>query len=384
MGGELQVSTSTRDLHFKPTATETTACRWTPSSRPPRASATTRSSGRGAVLEDGVSVGDRAWIGELARLMSQVRAGDDFSAHDFAVIGSRSRLGNRVSVGESTRLEAGVIVGDDVAIEDHAQVKRNVLIGDGATIGPLAILFAGVQIGDGATVEMGARVGRRAVVRPAPSFPLAPRCRPESLSPDARQKACRGRRTAMTRAVFRGVLVMLLTGVYLGGEATVDAQPQPGPEFRVNQRTSGFQWGGIVTVTGDGSFTVFWSVEENQLPLGTPTDPPHLLGQRFGSSGNRVGNEFDAARLGRGGHVGSDGRRRRLRRGVGGLLQPLGSALRSRWQRSHQRDRSGLQLRPLLPQRRGDSAHRRLRHGLGGLRHPALCEPIRPGRQAGR
>ena len=96
----------------------------------------------------------------------------------------------------------------------------------------------------------------------------------------------------MTRAVFGGVLVMLLTGVCVGGEATVDAQPQPGPEFRVNQRTSGFQWGGIVTVTGDGSFTVFWSLEEEELPLGTPTHPPHLLGQRFGPSGNRIGNEF--------------------------------------------------------------------------------------------
>ena len=96
----------------------------------------------------------------------------------------------------------------------------------------------------------------------------------------------------MTRAMFRGVLVTVLTGVYLGGEATVDAQPQPGPEFRVNQRTSGFQWGGIVTVTDDGSFTVFWSVQEEQLPLGTPTHPPHLLGQRFGPSGNRIGNEF--------------------------------------------------------------------------------------------
>ena len=139
--------------------------------------------GRGAVLEDGVSVGDRAWIGELAHLTSQVRAGDDFSARDFVVIGSRSRLGNRVSIGESTRIEAGVTVGDDVAIGEHAQVKRNVLIGNRATIGPLVILFAGARIGDGATVEMGARVGRRAVVRPGAVVPAGTTVPPGATFP---------------------------------------------------------------------------------------------------------------------------------------------------------------------------------------------------------
>jgi carbonic anhydrase/acetyltransferase-like protein (isoleucine patch superfamily) len=127
--------------------------------------------GSGTIIESGVTLGDRASIGEFVVVQRQAQAGIDLVVDDFAVIGVRSRLGDRVSVGAGTRIESGVRIGDDVTIGDHAQIRRNTVIGNGATVGPLAILFAGVQIGDGATVEMGARVGRRAVVSPGAVVP---------------------------------------------------------------------------------------------------------------------------------------------------------------------------------------------------------------------
>ena len=127
--------------------------------------------GRGAVIESGVTLGDRASIGEHVVLQREAHAGIDLVVDDFAVIGARSRLGDRVSVGAGTRIESGVRIGDDVTIGDHAQIRRNTVIGNGATVGPLVVLFAGVQIGNGATVEMGARVGRRAIVRPGAVVP---------------------------------------------------------------------------------------------------------------------------------------------------------------------------------------------------------------------
>jgi acetyltransferase-like isoleucine patch superfamily enzyme len=58
------------------------------------------------------------------------------------------------------------------------------------------------------------------------------------------------------------------------------AQTSFGPEFRVNQRTTGDQTDAAVVVADDGSFLVLW------------TDFSHLGGQRFRRDGSRIGDEL--------------------------------------------------------------------------------------------
>jgi carbonic anhydrase/acetyltransferase-like protein (isoleucine patch superfamily) len=139
--------------------------------------------GQGTVVAEGVVLGADATLGAFVVLGSQVEAGDRLIAHDFVVVGSRSRLGNDVTLGERSRIGTGAALGNRVHIGDGATVGRNVAIGDGAAIGPLAIVSAGARIGTGAVVEMGARVGRRAIVSPGAVVPAGASVPPGATFP---------------------------------------------------------------------------------------------------------------------------------------------------------------------------------------------------------
>jgi UDP-3-O-[3-hydroxymyristoyl] glucosamine N-acyltransferase len=120
--------------------------------------------GAGTVFEPGVSIGDRASIGELVKVLQRSSAGHDLRLDDLVVVGRRATLGNGVTMRFASFAEAGVVIGDGVTIDEQAKVRRSAVVEDGARVEPFAVVFVGARIGAGAVIGAGARVGRGAVV----------------------------------------------------------------------------------------------------------------------------------------------------------------------------------------------------------------------------
>jgi carbonic anhydrase/acetyltransferase-like protein (isoleucine patch superfamily) len=127
--------------------------------------------GGGTFIDELVSIGDDASIGESVRFERRVSVGHRLVAADLVTIGRRSSLGNDVSIGEATMVEWGVRIGSSVQIGDHVVIKRTSLVESSVRIEPLVLVLAGAQIGRGAVIGMGAEIGRGAVVRPGTVVP---------------------------------------------------------------------------------------------------------------------------------------------------------------------------------------------------------------------
>ena len=146
--------------------------------------------GPGTVIGAGVgSATTRCW-GAVSRSSRGAIAGDRVRLGDFVVVGVRARLGSAPPWATGV-IEMGVRVGNAVTVGDGAVIRRNALIGNRAAIGPLAVLDVGARIGGGRRSRQERRWAGAPSSRRAPSFPRASRSRPESLSPDARQKRAR-------------------------------------------------------------------------------------------------------------------------------------------------------------------------------------------------
>lgn len=117
----------------------------------------------GAILRDGVEIGDNAVVmmGAILNIGAVVGEG--------TMIDMGAVLGGRATVGKNSHIGAGAVLAG--VIEPPS--AKPVTVGDGVLVGANAVVLEGVQIGDGAVVAAGAVVTQdvpaNAVVAGAPA-----------------------------------------------------------------------------------------------------------------------------------------------------------------------------------------------------------------------